>query len=214
MAGSSDTTRRKVERSLERCLEWSRVGRHRKVVTEVERILPIVSNHPQLEATLLIWKAQALLTMGYAEQALPPASRSWELEPSPHACHLRSNALEALGDIDGSEKLLRVGWRLFPDAVHLPVQLAVVLCDQGRHPEALDILDQIPVDERVPDDLQVFLFGLRSNLLAAMGRWSEAEETIHDGLGFHPDSQVLDDAREALVYARRRAKARDALATS
>ena len=214
MGGSSDTTRKRVEQSLKRCLEWSRLGRHRKVIAEVERTLPVLEDHPQLEATLLIWKAQALLAMGYAEQALSPASRSWELDPSPHACHLQSNALEALGDLDGSEKLLSMGWQLFPDAVHLPVQLAVVLSDQARHPEALDILDEIEVDDRIPDDLQVFLFGMRSNLLAAMGRWAEAENALRDGLGSHPDSDLLGDAHEALKYARRRARAEDSLATS
>lgn len=212
--GSSDETRRKVEQSLERCLEWSRLGRHRKVVNEVERTLPILSDHPQLEATLLIWKAQALLAMGYPDRALPSATRSWELDPSPHACHLQSNALEAVGDLDGSEDLLRMGWRLFPEAVHLPVQLAVVLSDQGRHPEALDILDEIEVDERIPGDLQIFLFGMRSNLLAAMGRWAEADEALRDGLAFHPDSELLEDAQEALKQRRRRARAKEALAIS
>lgn len=214
MAEGPDTTRRKVERSLEKCLEWSRLGRHRKIVAEVERTLRIVGDHPQLEATLLIWKAQALLAMGYAERALPPASRSWELDPSPHSCHLQSNALEALGDLDGSEELLRMGWRLFPEAVHIPVQLAVVLSERARHPEALDILDKIEVDERIPADLQVFLFGMRSNLLAAMGRWAEAEEALRDGLDYHPDSRLLDDAREALKHARQRARAENALADS
>jgi tetratricopeptide (TPR) repeat protein len=212
--GSSDDTRRRVEQSLERCLEWSRLGRHRKVVNEVERTLPILSDHPQLEATLLIWKAQALLAMGYPESALPPASRSWELDPSPHACHLQSNALEALGDLDRSEELLRMGWRLFPDAIHLPVQLAVVLSDQARLPESLDILDEIQVDERIPDDLHIFLFGMRSNLLAAMGRWAEADEALRDGLGFHPGSELLGDAQDALKHARRRARAEEALAAS
>jgi tetratricopeptide (TPR) repeat protein len=214
MGGSSDDTRRQVEQSLERCLEWSRLGRHRKVVTEVERTLPILSDHPQLEATLLIWKAQALLAMGYPDGALPPATRSWELEPSPHACHLQSNALEAVGDLEGSEELLRMGWRLFPDAVHLPVQLAVVLSDQARHPEALDILDEIQIDDQIPADLQIFLFGMRSNLLAAMGRWAEADEALRDGLGFHPESELLGDAQDALQHARRRARAEDALAAS
>jgi tetratricopeptide (TPR) repeat protein len=212
--GSSDETRRQVERSLERCLEWSRLGRHRKVVNEVERTLAVLSDHPQLEATLLIWKAQALLAMGYPERALPPASRSWELDPSPHACHLQSNALEALGDLDGSEELLRMGWRLFPEAVHLPVQLAVVLSDQARLPEALDILDEIEVDDRIPDDLQIFLFGMRSNLLAAMGRWAEADEALRDGLGFHPESEFLGNAQDALRHARRRARAEEALIAS
>jgi tetratricopeptide (TPR) repeat protein len=212
--GSSDDTRRRVEESLERCLEWSRLGRHRKVVAEVEQTLPIVTDHPQLEATLLIWKAQALLAMGYPERALMPASRSWELDPSPHACHLQSNALEALGDLDDSEQLLRMGWQLFPDAVHLPVQLAVVLSDQGRLPEALEILDEIQVDARIPGDLQIFLFGMRSNLLAAMGRWAEADEALRDGLGFHPESELLEDAQEALKHARRRARAEEALVSS
>jgi hypothetical protein len=212
--GSSDEGRRKVEQSLERCLEWSKLGRHRKVVAEVEKTLPILSDHPQLEATLLIWKAQALLAMGYPDQALQPATRSWELDPSPHACHLKSNALEALGNLDDSEELLRMGWRLFPDAVHLPVQLAVVLSDQARHPEALDILDEIEVDDRIPADLQIFLFGMRSNLLAAMGRWAEAEEALRDGLGFHPNSELLASAQDALKQARRRARAEEALAAS
>jgi tetratricopeptide (TPR) repeat protein len=212
--GSSDDTRRRVEKSLESCLEWSRAGRHRKVVAEVERTLPIVLDHPQLEATLLIWKAQALLAMGYPERALPPASRSWELDPSPHACHLQSNALEALGNLDDSEELLRMGWQLFPEAVHLPVQLAVVLSDQARLPEALEILDEIQDDDRIPDDLQIFLFGMRSNLLAAMGRWAEADEALRDGLGFHPESELLGDAQDALKHARRRARAEEALAAS
>ena len=212
--GSSDDKRRRVEKSLESCLEWSRLGRHRKVVAEVERTLPIVEDHPQLEATLLIWKAQALLAMGFPDRALPPASRSWELDPSPHACHLQSNALEALGDLDDSEELLRMGWQLFPEAVHLPVQLAVVLSDQARLPEALDILDEIQVDDQIPDDLQIFLFGMRSNLLAAMGRWAEADEALRDGLGFHPESELLGDAQDALKQARRRARAEEALAAS
>jgi tetratricopeptide (TPR) repeat protein len=213
-SGSSDETRRRVEQSLERCLEWSRLGRHRKVVAEVEKTLPILSDHPQLEAALLIWKAQALLAMGFPDRALQPATRSWELDPSPHACHLKSNALEALGNLDDSEELLRMGWRLFPDAIHLPVQLAVVLSDQARHPEALDILDEIEVDERIPADLHIFLFGMRSNLLAAMGRWAEAEEALCDGLGFHPDSELLESAQDALKHARRRARAEEALAAS
>ena len=212
--GSSDDKRRRVEKSLESCLEWSRLGRHRKVVAEVEKTLPIVEDHPQLEATLLIWKAQALLAMGFPDRALPPASRSWELDPSPHACHLQSNALEALGDLDDSEELLRMGWQLFPEAVHLPVQLAVVLSDQARLPEALDILDEIQVDDQIPDDLQIFLFSMRSNLLAAMGRWAEADEALRDGLGFHPESELLGDAQDALKHARRRARAEEALAAS
>lgn len=209
-----DEMRSQVERSLERCLEWTHLGRHRKVVAEVDRILPEVEDYHQFTATLLIWKAQAHLAMGCAELALPSASMSWELEPSPHACHLQSNALEAIGDLDGTEELLRMGWRLFPEAVHLPVQLAIVLSEQARVPEALDILEEIPFDGRIPEDLQVFLFGMRSNLLAAMGRWAEADEVLRDGLDSHPESRLLSEAHDALHSARRRSNAEKALSAS
>jgi tetratricopeptide (TPR) repeat protein len=209
-----DARRSRIERSVERCLEWTRLGRHKKVIAEVDRILPDVEGHNHFTATLLIWKAQAHLAMGCAELALPAASKSWELEPSPHACHLQSNALEAVGDLEGTEELLRMGWRLFPDAIHLPVQLAIVLSEQGRIPEALDILEEIPHDDQIPEDLKVFLFGMRSNLLATLGRWAEAEEVLQDGLDSHPESRLLGEAHDALRNARRRSSAEKTLAAS
>jgi len=212
--GLNDGTEDRIERSLLRCLEWSQMGRHRKVLTEVERMLPRVSRHPKLEARLLIWKAQALLEMGCAERALTPASRSWDLEASPHACHLMSSVLDSLGDPEGSEEQLRLGWGLFPEATHLPVELAVFLSHQGRLPEALDTLDEVRIDDRIPDDLQVFLFGLRANLLAAMGRWAEAEEVLQEGVDLHPDSPVLEDTHDAICGARARQKAEHELAIS
>jgi tetratricopeptide (TPR) repeat protein len=107
-----------------------------------------------------------------------------------------------------------MGWRLFPEAVHLPVQLAVALSDQARLPEALDILDEVPIDDRIPDDLQVFLFGMRANLLGSMGRWAEAEEALREGLGCHPKSSLLSEARDGLQSARLKLRAEKALADS
>jgi tetratricopeptide (TPR) repeat protein len=204
----------RVERALRKCAEWSRAGRHREIIAEADRRLPELEQYPKYRAALLVWKAQALLAMGLAEHAQEPASQSWELEPSPHACHLTANALEALGNPDGAEELLRVGWRMFPQAVHLPVQLAVILSDQARIPEAVDILEEVPFDDRVPDDLQVFLFGMRSTLLAAMGHWAEADELLKEGISHHPTSAVLNDAHTNLTAARRRARAESALVDS
>lgn len=204
----------RVERTLRKCAEWSRAGRHREIIAEADRRLPELEQYPKYRAALLVWKAQALLAMGLAERAQEPASQSWELEPSPHACHLTANALEALGNLDGAEELLRVGWQMFPQAVHLPVQLAVILSDQARIPEAVDILEEVPFDDRVPDDLQVFLFGMRSTLLAASGRWAEADELLKEGISHHPTSAVLNDAHANLTAARRRARAESALVES
>ena len=206
--------RARVERALERCLEWSQQGRHRKVLTEVERLLALARDDSFLTSQLLNWKAQALLAMGCAERALPAASQSWTLRSSPHACHLMASALHAIGDCDQSEDMLRMGTQLFPDAVHLPMQLAMMMADQGRLPEALDVLDRVTPAHQLPDDMQVFLVGLRANLLATVGRWSEADEVLRDGLGRHPDSSLLIEARDSLNRQWNRNRAEDRLAAS
>lgn len=210
----SDDTAARIERALRRCAEWSQTAQHRKIVAAVERELERLDIDTPHKPALLIWRAQALLAMGEAERALPSASQSWDLDPSPHACHLAANAMEALGDLEGAEELLRMGWRLFPDAIHIPVQLAVTLSDQGRHPEALEILDEVPVDHQMPTDFQVFLFGMRSNLLASMGRWADADEVLRSGINQHPASEVLSDAHTALTGAHKRTLAKRALAAS
>jgi tetratricopeptide (TPR) repeat protein len=199
-----DHLQARIERALEHCLEWSQQGRHRKVLAEVERLLTMVPQDDGLAAQLLIWKAQALLSMGCPERALPAASRSWEMESSPHACHLMASALNAVGESSHSEELLRMGWKLFPQAVHLPMQLAMILADQGRLPAALEVLDAVSPATQLPEDMQVFLVGLRANLLANVGRWTEAEDVLREGLGRHPDSSLLHEARESLDRERSR----------
>jgi len=188
----------RVQRTLERCLDWSQQGRHRKVLTEVERLLRLVRDDRQLEAQLLIWKAQALLSMGFPERALPAASSSWQQVSSPHACHLMATALHATGESDRAEELLAMGTELFPDAIHLPVQLAMILADEGRMPEALDLLEEVPPSAQLPDDMQVFLVGLRANLLATVGRWSEAGAVLEEGLGRHPGSSLLLETHRSI----------------
>lgn len=206
--------RTRVEAALERCLEWSQQGRHRRVLAEVQRLLALAREDSLLTSQLLNWKAQALLAMGCAERALPAASRSWALRSSPHACHLMASALHAVGDSDQSEDMLRMGTELFPEAVHLPMQLAMLMADQGRLPEALDVLDRVAPSHHLPDDLQVFLVGLRANLLATVGRWTEADAVLREGLGRHPDSPLLIEAHDSLNRKWNRSRAEDRLAAS
>lgn len=206
--------RSRVERTLLRCLEWSHAGRHRRVLEEVDRLLPEAEGHPSLAAHLLIWKAQALLAMGCADRALPAAMHAWDLQSSPHACHLMATALSALGEPDRSEELLEMGTHLFPDAVHLPVQLAMLMTDQGRLPEALDLLEDLPAEDELPDDLQVFVLGLKANLLAAMGRWWQADDVVRSAVELHPDSVLLQEAQASIHAAWGRTKAEQRLAKS
>lgn len=217
MAPVRDETRAfeaRVERLLLRCAEWSQAGRHRKLLSEVERVLPEARRHPQLLARLLIWKALALLAMGLAERALPAATTSWELEPSPQACHLVANALDNLGSGDDAEEMLRTGCELFPDAAHLQVQLAMMLVEQGRMPEALDTVNTVVESPELPEDVQVFLFGLKANLLATLGRWSEANALLAEGVESFPHSTLLTEARDTIRQAWGQARAERALAES
>jgi tetratricopeptide (TPR) repeat protein len=204
----------RIQRALERCLEWSQQGRHRRVLSEVERLLKIARGDRHLEAQLLIWKAQALLSMGQPDRALTAASDSWELSSSPHACHLMSTSLNAVGETDQAEELLAMGVGLFPEAIHLPVQLAMMLADQGRLPESLEVLDRVSPTTQLPDDMQVFLVGLRANLLATIGRWSEAEAVLEEGLGRHPGSELLLETHHSISLEWNRKMAEESLAES
>jgi tetratricopeptide (TPR) repeat protein len=190
------------------------MGRHRHVLTEVEQVLPTVKNKPALAAELLIWKAQALLSMSCADRALAAARESWKLDETPHACHLMASSMHALGEIDDPIELLRLGIQMFPEAVQLPVQLAMILTDQGRMRSALQALDEISPEHDVPEDLQVFLFGLRANLLATTGHWDEADVLLQEGLDQHPDSGVLHETYEALSQSWLRLRTEEALVDS
>jgi tetratricopeptide (TPR) repeat protein len=188
----------RFEQALLKCLEWSRMGRHRHVLAEVEQVLPTVRQEPELAAQLLIWKAQALLSMSFADRALIAARESWKLDETPHACHLMASSMHALGETDDPIELLRLGIKLFPDAVQLPVQLAMILTDHGRMEPALQALEEISPEHEVPEDLEVFLYGMRANLLATTGQWDEADVLLQEGLDQYPDSGVLHDTYEAL----------------
>ncbi|MCP4902110.1 MAG: hypothetical protein GY906_34520 [bacterium] len=203
----------RVEEALKRCADWSKTGHHRKVLHEVERMLTLTGSESVLEAELLIWKAQALLAMGMAERALPIASRSWDLQASPHACHLLANSLAGMGDIEEAEGLLRLGWELFPDAAHIPIQLTMVLADQGRVPEALDVLNDLVIEPET-EDMEVFLAGLHANLLAASARWDEAEDRIELAFERYPDSPLLSESLATIERARFRSEAEQALVQS
>jgi len=204
-----------IERGLLHCAEWSRAGRHRRVLSEVEQMLELAGKRPQLEAALLLWKAQALLAMSCADRSLPAAMRSWELQASPHACHLIASSAHALGDAERAEEMLRLGWRMFSEATHLPLQLAMMLTEQGRLPEAIDTLDEVPMSSgHLSPELEEFLCGLRANLLATVGRWDEAEAMLKDGICDHPDSSLLIEAHDALNQAATRSRAEERLVAS
>ena len=196
--------RTQVERTLEQCLQWTQLGRHRKVLSEVERTLPLARRETSLLAELLLWKAQALLNMSLPERARGAAERSWELLPSPYSCYLLASSQYASGLEDEAEETFRVGMELFPEAQHLAVHLATVLAEQGRVSEALQLFEELTeASEEAPDELQIHIIGLHANLLAVAGRWREAESLLRDGLDRFVGNELLEEALSSLLEARR-----------
>jgi len=208
---TGDRLRSRVESLLARCADWSRAGRHRKVLEAIERLLPLTTERPSLEAELLIWKAQALLAMDLPQRAYAAASRSWILAPSSHACHLMAGSLLHRGETERAEELLRSGLADFPGAVHLAFQLAFLLSEQGRLPEALEVIEDIEAED---DEVEVLRLGMLTNLLTQMGRWGEAEAAVTAGLEQYPGSGLLEEARTLLLRTRLRRESIERLAGS
>jgi len=203
-----------VERLLERCATWIVQERHRKVLEEIEKVLPSTTGYPELEAQLHLWKAQALLATGTPERALSAASRSWDLDASPHACYLAAESLVRLDEADRAETLLQTGRQVFPDAPHLSLALAMLLADEGRMPEALDVVEEMARPAGDSPQTEVFRAGLHANLLASMGRWDEAMAVLDQSLGQNPDSALLSETRRDLTRHIQRAEAGAALVES
>jgi len=213
-SGAGDPTALRVERLVERCAAWILQERHRKVLTEIEKVLSSVRDKPELEAQLLLWKAQALLATGAPERAWSVASRSWDLDPSPHACYLAAESLLHLGENDRAEELLEAGRSTFPAAPHLSLALVMLLADEGRIPEALRVIEDTVLSPDEPPQTEVFRAGLHANLLASMGRWDEAMEVLDATLGEHPGAELLTETRRDLNHHRWRAMAARKLAES
>ncbi len=193
--------RDRISTLLERCERWSELGRYRKILEAVERALPSTDELPDLKAALLIWKAHALGAMDMSDRAHASAAKAWQLEPSSQAAHIMALALIHEGENDHAEQILRFGLQRFPGAAHLVFQLALLLAEQGRVPEAIDLLDDAPIDTL---DERVFTFhvGIRANLLARMGRWREAMQTVEEGLAAYPEAVELQETHDALTLQR------------
>ncbi|NOZ78007.1 MAG: hypothetical protein GXP48_02260 [Acidobacteria bacterium] len=206
--------RDKIADLLAQCEHWSELRRYRKILEAVERALPTTDDLPELRTELLIWKAHAMGAMGMPDRAYAAAAGAWELEPSSQAAHLMALALIQEGEDDHAEEILRFGLQRFPGAAHLVFQLALLMAEQGRVPEAMDLVNDIEIDAGEEDE-QVFALhvGIRANLLARMGRWDEAMQTIQGGLEAHPDIFELRRTYDTLKKQHDLHHARDHLAT-
>ncbi len=208
-----DTVHDRIAGLLEACARWSELGRHRKILEAVERALPSTGDRPGLRAALLIWKAHALSAMNMSDRASTVAAEAWDLEPSSQAAHIMALALLHEGEDDHAEQVLRFGLQQFPNAAHLVFQLVLLMAEQGRIPEAMDLLDEAQLDT-LDERASALSVGIRANLLARMGRWKEAMRTIQAGVAVHPGSAEIRETYAMLKRQRQLHDAQQRLATS
>jgi len=110
--------------------------------------------------------------------------------------------------------MLEMGRKVFPSSVHLQLQLAMLLSDQGRLPEALAVIETTAPEADDSNEMQTFILGMQANLLATMGRWAEADSALREGLEQHPGSTLLHEAHESINHAWARNRAEEALVNS
>jgi len=199
--------------ALERCGELAELGKHGAVIRTAEAALRLGGGRPELEADLLVWKAQACLELGRYEDALNAAEQAWERAPSAEASYAVGASLAELGELEEAEKMLQMGIDLFPEEPFLHLRLAMLLADEGRVPEALDHLDAID-ESSLDEESGAFLAGIRAGLLGSIGEWEAAAEVLDEGLEEFPDedllyatslliedAQAMNEAEEALAEA-------------
>lgn len=202
---SDDTSRAsnlhyEVARTLKRWADWSSRGRSRRVLSEAPRHLQAVSGHPELEAPMLLWVAQAQMDVGQVEAAVESAQTSWELDPSAHATHTLAIALNLAGELPRAIQLLELGLQMHPPAFNLSLQLAMFLGEEGRVPEALDLLRDLDPDTCSEGSSAVLYYRIRAGMSAAAGCWREADEVLRSGID-RCDDPDLESARGELHAA-------------
>ena len=211
---SKSMIRDRISDLLARCERWSELGTYRKILEAVERALPSTEEVPDLRTELLIWKAHALGAMGMPDRAYAAAADAWELGPSSQASHIMALALIHEGEDDHAEQVLRFGLQRFPNAAHLVFQLALLMAEQGRVPEAMDLINDSEIDVEGEDEPVLALHvGIRANLLARMGRWDEALQMVEKAVEAHPDISELQETYVTLKSQHDLYHAQDRLAT-
>jgi tetratricopeptide (TPR) repeat protein len=202
-SGAMGDLRSDVADALQRWAGWSRSGRHDRIIAEGRVYLDRAAGRPDLFGPMLLWIAQAHLDLGDPEAAVTSAQQAWEADPSPVSTHTLAIALDGQGSTDDALALLELGLQLHPRAVNLSLQLAMLLGDQGRVPEALDRLEEVdPADFEDATTASLY-YRLLAGLYAACGRWREADDVLRDACS-HLDDDAVHQALDELNTAWRR----------
>ncbi len=211
MARGKTFDERQLRSALERCGELAELGKHGAVIRTAEAALRLGGGRPELEADLLVWKAQACLELGRYEDALNAAEQAWERAPTAEASYAVGASLAELGELEEAEKMLQLGIDLFPEEPFLHLRLAMLLADEGRVPEALDHLDAID-ESSLDEESGAFLAGIRAGLLGSIGEWDAAAAVLDEGLEAFPNEDLLYATSLLIEDARAMNEAEEALA--
>ncbi len=173
----------------------SRVGRPREALKAYERAMEATGGSPQVA----IGAAAVLITLGRLDEAEKYAEIGMKSSPSAGR-DLMAQIAEARGDLSGAEKQVRQSLDAGGSRITPLISLAALLQKQGKTEEALKNADQAVADLARTGGQHEGLQALRGDLLARLGRSSDAESAFLDEIGKFPGN-LAPYSRLATLYA-------------
>jgi len=173
----------------------SRVGRPREALKAYEQAMEATGGSPQVA----IGAAAVLITLGRFDEAEKYAEIGMKSSPSAGR-DLMAQIAEARGDLSGAEKQVRQSLAAGGSRITPLISLAQLLQKQGKTEEALKNADQAVADLARTGGQHEGLQALRGDLLARLGRASDAESAFLDEIGKFPGN-LAPYSRLATLYA-------------
>jgi len=161
--------------------------------------------NPRFRSDMLVARAQILVQMDRASEAMQLFEDALESTPDDEALHdaraqlyiVLSDDASANGDYDEAERLLEEGLSVYPEHVSLRYSFALLLQEQGEMTRSVRVLEALVEDH--PDN-PVLLNALGYLLTDQFERHDEARGYIQKALAMEPDNAAIIDSMGWVLF--------------
>jgi len=161
--------------------------------------------NPRFRSDMLVARAQLLVQMDRAPEAMELFTDALERTPDDAALHdaraqlyvVLANDASDRGDHEEAERLLEEGLSLYPEHVSLRYSLALLLQQQGEMSRSMRVLEDLVEDH--PDN-PVLLNALGYLLTDQFDRHTEARGYIQKALAMDPDNAAIIDSMGWVLF--------------
>ncbi len=161
--------------------------------------------NPRFRSDMLVARAQLLVQMGRATEAMELFTEALERSPDDAALHearaqlyvVLANDASDRDDYEEAERLLEEGLALYPENVSLRYSFALLLQEQGEMNRSVRVLEALVEDH--PDN-PVLLNALGYLLTDQFDRHDEARGYIQKALAMDPDNAAIIDSMGWVLF--------------